>query len=66
MISIVFNGEQRTVESASLAACLDEIRPDRRPCAVAVNRSFVPRSDYATTVLKDGDQIELLVPMRGG
>ena len=65
MINIVFNGEDRTVESAVLETCLNEVRTDKRPCAVAVNQAFVPKNEYASTLLKDGDRVELLVPMQG-
>lgn len=34
--------------------------------AVAVNDTFVPRSEYENTILNDGDRVELLVPMQGG
>lgn len=33
---------------------------------VALNHQFVPRTQYETTALKAGDDIELLVPMSGG
>jgi len=66
MINIVFNGETKQVQSGVLAACLDEVRENKRPCAVAVNQVFVPRSEYASTVLQEGDRVELLVPMQGG
>ena len=66
MINVVFNGEARSFQSDLLADCLAEIKTGKAPSAVAVNRAFVPRSDYATTRLNDGDNIELLVPMQGG
>lgn len=34
--------------------------------AVAVNRCFVPRSQYANTLLNEGDIVETMTPMQGG
>lgn len=34
--------------------------------AVAINMQFVPKANYASTMLQDGDVIELLAPMQGG
>lgn len=34
--------------------------------AVAVNKSFVPRHDFIHTSLKDGDVIDVVMPMQGG
>ncbi|MEM9487619.1 MAG: sulfur carrier protein ThiS [Myxococcota bacterium] len=39
---------------------------ERGAVAVAVNGVFVPRSQHATHVLRDGDALELLAPMQGG
>ena len=34
--------------------------------AVAINMQFVPKANYASTELQNGDVIELLAPMQGG
>ncbi len=34
--------------------------------AVAVNQSFVPKTDYGNTMLTHGDRIEIVAPMQGG
>jgi sulfur carrier protein len=36
------------------------------PFAVAVNRQFVPRSNYAGHLLQDDDRIEVIRPVTGG
>ena len=36
------------------------------PFAVAVNRQFVPRSQYAECVLQADDRIEVIRPVTGG
>ena len=36
------------------------------PYAVALNLSFVPKTQYAATPLKPGDRIEVISPITGG
>jgi sulfur carrier protein len=36
------------------------------PFAAAVNLQFVPKTQYAATPLKAGDQIEIIAPITGG
>lgn len=36
------------------------------PFAVALNLQFVPRAQYASTVLHDGDRLEIITPITGG
>ena len=36
------------------------------PFAAAVNLDFVPKTLYASTLLKNGDHIELITPITGG
>jgi thiamine biosynthesis protein ThiS len=34
--------------------------------AVAVNQSCIARTDFEATLVRDGDEIEVLAPMAGG
>lgn len=34
--------------------------------AVAVNMEFIPRSLYGETLLREGDRVEIVLPMQGG
>ena len=36
------------------------------PYAVACNLNFVPKTQYAATLLQEGDQIEVISPITGG
>ena len=65
-MKIIFNGESHTTESQNLADFLNEVQADLAASAVAINQEFVPRSHYTETLLQEGDQLELLVPMQGG
>jgi sulfur carrier protein len=37
-----------------------------RRYVVAINKEFVPRSEYDAVILKDGDEIDLVRPVWGG
>ena len=34
--------------------------------AVALNRTFIPRSQYLTIYFNDGDHVDIITPMQGG
>ena len=67
MINILFNDQQKTLEpDTTLASFVSEHAVEGNAFAVAINDTFVPRSDYNQRLLSEGDRIELLVPMQGG
>ena len=41
-------------------------REDTVHLIAEINRRFIHRRDYMTTVLKEGDQVELILPAFGG
>lgn len=67
-MNIKVNGEQLQLSDGSpLSELLELLRqPDGTPFAVAVNRAFVPQSQYELTHLQGGDEVEILSPMVGG
>ena len=52
-------------EHAKLADALQKLAA-RPPFAAAVNRQFVPSTQYPQTALSEGDQIEVIQPVTGG
>ncbi len=50
----------------SLADALAHLKIQDPMYAIAINKTFIPRSQYRTTTLHDGDKIELVTPMQGG
>ena len=52
-------------EGASLADAVALLSP-ALPFAAAVNMQFVPKTNYSQTLLKPGDQIEIIRPVTGG
>jgi len=67
LMKITVNGESRDVaDGLNVEALLQHLGVTLKFTAVAVNREVTPKSAYATTVLKDGDKIEIVRPMGGG
>jgi sulfur carrier protein len=65
-MNILINDSPKTLpEGATLAdaIALIEVKP---PFAAAVNRQFVPRSNYASHALNPDDRIEVIRPVTGG
>jgi sulfur carrier protein len=63
---VTVNGEQREITSASVDALLSELDYEGTHFAVAVNFDVLPKSRWAETVLKSGDEIEIITPRQGG
>jgi len=67
-ITMTMNGEDLTVEAATLADLLALRLDDPRPhgVAVAVNEEVVPRGDWSRRPLADGDVVEVVTAVQGG
>ncbi len=52
--------------SVSAALSLYFIEPQQSTFAVALNGDFVGKEDYDTTMLKNGDSLDVLQPIQGG
>ena len=66
-MDITVNGDPTKLEDGlSVAALVAQRAPDHRRIAVAVNADVVPRSAWPSTVLRDGDAVEVLVAVAGG
>ena len=66
MLRIQVNGEERSVAAGTILALVEELGLDVRKVAVERNLEIVPRSLHATTVLAEGDRIELVQFVGGG
>lgn len=66
-MKILMNGETQEVESqATIADLIQRFHIKLPHYAVAINRQIIPRSEHIKTVLKEGDEIELVQPVGGG
>ena len=64
---VVVNGEPMQIrEGLTLADLLRELGVRRQYTAVALNREVARKASYATTVLREGDRVEIVHPMAGG
>lgn len=66
-ITIVVNGEHRSVRADSTAAeLIESLGLSGRPMAVELNEMVVPRARLADSRLRDGDRIEIVTLVGGG
>lgn len=66
-MTVVVNGaDRRTSEGSTLASLVGELVTDSNGCAVAVNDEVIPRHDWLTRQLYDGDRVEILTAVQGG
>lgn len=65
-MTIILNGETITIQVSTIADMLREKGYADMLVAVAVNNSFVPKSQHAQTTLSDGDTVDIVAPMQGG
>jgi sulfur carrier protein len=63
---VIVNGEQREISAGSVDALLAELDYEGTHFAIAVNYDVLPRSRWAETKLKTGDEIEIITPRQGG
>ncbi len=66
-MEIHVNGERHELASgSSLAELLDELHYGAQRIAVEVNEEIVPRSEYGSHHLQDGDRVEIVRAIGGG
>ncbi len=63
---VTVNGESREIAAQSVDALLRELEYEGSHFAIALNYDVVPRSRWAVTALKSGDEIEIITPRQGG
>ncbi len=66
-MKVLVNGVPSDVAQGTTVAELVDARAEQqRWVAVAVDGDVVPRGTWTSTVLRDGDSVEILVPVAGG
>lgn len=66
-VRLVLNGEPRAVpEGTTVDAVIAAFVPSSAGVAVARNGAVVPRSSWSSTVVTDGDRLEVLTAAQGG
>ena len=65
-MKVFVNGELRELEISTLAELITELDLPVARIAIELNREVVRRSDWGSTMLKDGDRIEIVHFVGGG
>jgi sulfur carrier protein len=65
-MDIIVNGEKRSVGQMSVLDFLESLEIDPRLVAVERNLDILPKNEYETTILKDGDSLEIIQFVGGG
>ena len=67
MINIYLNDERQQIKSnQSLQEFLLNQNHIGLHFAIAINNQFIPNTAYSTTLLYEGDCVDIIVPMQGG
>lgn len=66
-VTVFVNGEARELSGpVSLDALVATLTAARSGVAAALNETVVPRGEWASTPLGDGDRVEVLTAVQGG
>jgi sulfur carrier protein len=63
---VIINGQPRDISATRVDALLGELDYEGTHFAVALNFDVLPKSRWAETPLKNGDEIEIITPRQGG
>lgn len=63
---VTVNGETREIAATRIDALLSELEYEGSHFAIALNFDVLPKSRWAETHLKAGDEIEIITPRQGG
>ena len=64
---VTVNGKPMELpEGLTIEDLLVRLAVPRQFTAVALNREIAPKASYTTTVLSEGDKVEIVRPMGGG
>ena len=67
MVTIVVNGEPKSVESdATVSDLLKSLQMNPRVLAVELNRRVLPRAEHERVRLEPNDQLEIVTLVGGG
>ena len=66
-VQVKLNGEPRELpDGSTIAQAVAVLTPAATGVAAAVNGDVVPRGSWAATLLRDGDQVEVVTAVQGG
>lgn len=65
-MNIELNGETRSVPAGTVKELLESLEIDSKRVAVELNMEILPKADYETRTIADGDKIEIVHFVGGG
>ncbi len=65
-MKLVINGEEKQSTARNVAELVVELAMKGDRVAVELNRDIVPRAQWASAALKDGDKLEIVHFVGGG
>jgi sulfur carrier protein len=66
-IQVKLNGEPRELpDGTTMVQAIAELTPAASGVAAAINGEVVPRGSWTVTLLRDGDQVEVVTAVQGG
>ncbi len=63
---VKINGEQHDVSGKTVSEVLAELGYNEKGVAVELNEEILPKCNYASTVLEDGNSVEVVRFVGGG
>ena len=67
MIQVSINDEPKMLKpDTTITEMLQTLDYDKKWLGVAINATFISKTKHDTTMIKEGDQIEILSPIAGG
>ena len=67
MIKIIVNGQDKEItEQATVRQLIEQLELGKAAVAVEVNKELIPKKIHETTILNDGDVVELVTLVGGG
>lgn len=66
-MNITLNGQSKTLQNSdTVGTLIIELGYENKRVAVELNGDIVPKSQHASTAIKEGDTIEIVVAVGGG
>jgi len=67
VITVIINGKRKEIpRKMNVKELIEHLNYQNSGVAVAVNMTFVVIAAYEKTLLKEGDEVEILGPVQGG
>ena len=67
MIQVTINGEPKQLQkNTTISEMLTQLDYQNEWLGVAINTTFISKTEHAQTIIKEGDNIDILSPIQGG